>query len=240
MALPLLGALAPAIGGAFSALGQVSANRANIAAANAQMAFQERMSSTAYQRAMKDMKKAGLNPILAGRLGGASSPGGAMPNIQNPLAGAGATGAAVSQAYNNSALTAAQVQQTEAQTKLLDQAHQRGEVAQPLYRIAENLIKRAEPYLNDLGEDLFKVIETLTDTPSTAVESLTQPTKPIKDRIVKQIEEKNRKKFGKPDMRRFTKKFDRQDNSKLSKEMRKRKLDAEMKRFREKIRRQSQ
>lgn len=39
------------------------------------------MSNTAYQRAMRDMRKAGLNPILAGKYGGASTPSVAQANV---------------------------------------------------------------------------------------------------------------------------------------------------------------
>lgn len=43
--------------------------------------WQEHMSNTAYQRAVEDMKKAGLNPILAFQNGGASTPGGSAGTI---------------------------------------------------------------------------------------------------------------------------------------------------------------
>lgn len=79
-AAPIIGAIG---GGLLGFMGQNSANATNRAISKEQMAFQERMSNSAYQRATADMKKAGINPMLAYSQGGATTPGGAGLPVAN-------------------------------------------------------------------------------------------------------------------------------------------------------------
>lgn len=122
MAWSALGSGAAAIGGALigggsSLAGDYFKYRWDKEGRQDQNDFSERMSSSAYQRAVVDMRKAGLNPALAYSQGGASTPTASQfsgsPDIGNDvIRGASAGASAASQAY-------AQSKQIDAQTELL-------------------------------------------------------------------------------------------------------------------------
>lgn len=111
----LIGGGSSIAGSLFGASGQRAANKANSALAQKQMDFQERMSNTQYQRSMADMRRSGLNPILAYKQGGAGTPGGATANMGNTRASIasdllGATNSALTARINNAQLKLLQEQ----------------------------------------------------------------------------------------------------------------------------------
>ena len=133
-----------AIGGMFGYKGQKDTNVASAQQAQKQMDFQREMSNTAVQRRMADLKKAGINPILAGSKE-ASSPAGQQAPVGNPA-----------QAAMNSALNAVQ----------LNKAYQEGRILKNTANLSD-LPQKGLNVLNDVeqkafgwGQDLKGIVDT--------------------------------------------------------------------------------
>ena len=123
-------AVIPALGGVLSAgissAGGLMANAGSWKktkwAIQMQQDFQERMSNTAYQRSVKDMRSAGLNPMMmfGGSGGAASTPSGGQANItqEDVLTPALNTALAFRNQRNQDKLSKAEVENKNADTYL--------------------------------------------------------------------------------------------------------------------------
>lgn len=117
----------PAVSSALSFKGAADRNDEQVASSREQMAFQERLSNTAYKRGMDDMRSAGLNPILAGKLGGASTPGGAQAQLHDEITPAIQTGMGMFKAQSDVDVQQSNIEKIEQEIENL-------EVAQDLTR----------------------------------------------------------------------------------------------------------
>lgn len=79
---------------------RIAAQTFNAGEAQKNRDFQQMMSNTAYQRAVADMQKAGLNPYLAYSQGGASSPAGSVAEVSPARVTGGASSYAFRQMMN--------------------------------------------------------------------------------------------------------------------------------------------
>lgn len=73
-----------AFNNSFNANAQQAANEANYQRFLENREYETNLANTAYQRAVVDMKKAGINPALAGSVGGASVPSSAASYATAP------------------------------------------------------------------------------------------------------------------------------------------------------------
>jgi len=87
-----MGLLSTLAASGLSLFGGERANKSNAKEAQKNRSFQERLSSTSFQRGVVDLKAAGLNPILAAKFGGASTPSGAQAQIKDSVTPAVNTG----------------------------------------------------------------------------------------------------------------------------------------------------
>ncbi|QXP07992.1 MAG: DNA pilot protein [Arizlama microvirus] len=116
LAEPVIGLAGDLLGGHSAKKAQKRANEQNIALQKQQQDWEANMSNTSYQRAVADLKAAGLNPMLAYSQGGASTPSVSAATVQPEDAFAKSISSAGAKAMQSF-----QLRNLEAQTRLIEE-----------------------------------------------------------------------------------------------------------------------